>query len=80
MNLVYKSFFYGNLDKNGFNISYLLISRKIDHDFLFVENDFIFTVQTSRKMREIVGYRNIYDYINEYRYIFDFPEVARWNT
>jgi len=75
----YVSIFYGDVSPRGNRISYLLISRDIKHDFV-ISDDYFFVLQSIQKTRQINGFDEILRYLNEYRYIFDFPEVDFWNS
>lgn len=75
----YVSIFYGDVSPKGNRISYLLISRDIKHDFV-ISDDYFFVLQSIQKTRQINGFDEILRYLNEYRYIFDFPEVDFWNS
>lgn len=75
----YVSIFYGDVSPRGNRISYLLISRDIKHDFV-ISDDYFFVLQSIQKTRQINGFDEIFRYLNEYRYIFDFPEVDFWNS
>jgi hypothetical protein len=74
----YWSIFYGNTEPLGYKISYLLLSRNIKHDFVLYDKDYVFVLETSSKIREFTGFEAIYDYIESYKYIYDFPEISKW--
>jgi len=76
----YESFFYGDCSRSGYKISYLLLSRKIGHTFVYTDDRFVFSIKTTRLLREFVGFDEIFSYINRYGYIFDFPEINSWNS
>jgi hypothetical protein len=76
----YESLFYGDCSKNGYKISYLLLSRKIQHTFIYADDKFSFSIKTARLLREFIGFDEIFSYINRYGYIFDFPEINNWNS
>ena len=59
--------FYGTLCEKGYVISYLLIDKRIQHDFV-ITDDFILSVH---KIRDIFGYENIAEYLERYQYIAD---------
>ena len=71
-----QAIFYGNLEPQGYKISYLLISRKIKHDFVLYDDGLLFMMKTRRKVREFVGFQNIFTYLDNYKYLFDFPEIC----
>lgn len=75
----YCSFFYGDLDDKGYEISYLLVSRNIKHEYIYLTSDYLFVLKTQRKLREISGFDEIKTYIMQYAYIFEFPEVEQWH-
>lgn len=75
----YVSIFYGDISPKGNKISYLLISREIKHS-LVISDDYFFILSSIQKTRELVGFDEIFGYLNEYKYIFDFPEVDFWNS
>lgn len=75
----YVSIFYGDISPKGSKISYLLISREIKHS-LVISDDYFFILSSIQKTRELIGFDEIFRYLNEYRYIFDFPEVDFWNS
>lgn len=52
--------YYGGTDQIGFEISYLLLSYKINHDFVFMPDNNIIVVQN---IREIHGYEDIIQWI-----------------
>ena len=74
----YISIFYGNTEEPSFKISYLLISRNIRHDFVLIDDDCSFILKTNQRMREFFGFENIYAYLTNYKYIYDFPEIQTW--
>lgn len=74
----YESLFFGDLSEDGYKISYLLIKRNIKHSFII--SDFsLFVIQTKNSIIEISGFKDIFYYISNYRYIYDFPEIKKWN-
>lgn len=73
----YCSVFYGDVSSKGYKISYLLIYRGIDHDFVIFD-DYFLVIKTLNKVRELSGFEQICDYIEKYQYIYDFPEINIW--
>ena len=76
--ILYESSFYGDISPKGYQISYLLLDRHIKHRFILIDSDFIFTIKTAKKIREFIGFEEIVKYIQNYNYVFDFPEVENW--
>jgi hypothetical protein len=74
----YRSLFYGNADSGSFEISYILISRRIEHEFVLTEYDKSLVFETSSKKVELLGIIDILQYLNQYKYYFDFPEIKKW--
>lgn len=74
----YESLFYGDLSPQGYKISYILLDRHIQHNFVLIDTGFIFSIKTTRKLREFVGFEKIIRYLEEYGYLLDFPEVDKW--
>ena len=73
----YCSVFYGTLSSQGYKISYLLISRGINHNFI-ISDEYFLIIKSLRKVRELSGFEQICDYIEKYQYIFEFPEIRTW--
>ena len=59
--------FYGTVCSKGYYISYLLLERKIEHEFVLTD-DFILSVKT---IRDIGGYDRISQYLERYEYLVD---------
>jgi len=75
----YCSTFYGDISPFGYKISYLLISRNIRHDFV-LSSEYFFVLQSVQKTKQLAGFEDIWKYMSEYKYIFDFPEIDFWNS
>lgn len=60
--------FYGDVGPRGYDITYLLMERRISHDFVIVDGDFLLSVQ---EIRDVQGYERIRRYLEEYQYIVD---------
>lgn len=75
----YCSFFYGDLDDRGFEISFILLSRNLRHEYIHLSDDYLFVLKTNTKMREIAGFDEIKNYLSRYLYVFEFPEVEKWD-
>lgn len=75
----YESFFFGDCSDKGFAVSYLLISRKIKHTFIISDDIFSFSIITVNKNLQVNGFENIIIYLNNYIYVYDFPEISNWN-
>lgn len=73
----YYSSFYGDVTEKGYKISYLLIDRKIKHEFI-MSDVYIFVLKSVIKSKEISGFEQICSYLENYHYFFDFPEVGNW--
>ncbi len=73
----YYSALYGDVTEKGYKISYLLIDRKIKHEFI-ISDVYVFVLKSVVRSKEIVGFEQIYAYLENYRYFFDFPEVGNW--
>lgn len=61
-------FYYGDIDKNGYHISYLLLNYNIEHSFIFMPEKNIVVVNN---LKEIEGYDKIVHWIVSYEFIFD---------
>jgi hypothetical protein len=65
--------FYGDLSQQGFSVSYWLLSRKIEHEFVFFD-DMILSI---RKIRDIGGYDAIQRYIESLQWVIDIEASCR---
>lgn len=59
--------FYGTVCSKGYHISYLLLDRKIEHEFVLTD-DFILSIKA---IRDIGGYDRISQYLERYEYLVD---------
>lgn len=73
----YSSVFYGDLSNKGYKISFLLMSRRIKHEFILYD-DYYFIIKSLEREKELSGFEKIRDYIERYQYLLDFPEVNSW--
>lgn len=60
--------FYGDTGLRGYEVSYLLIERRIHHTFVPTDGDFILSLHL---IRDILGYYKIVRYLREYEFIAD---------
>ncbi len=63
-----KVWFYGDVSRYGFDISHLLMSKRIKHNFVYIDDYYILDIE---KVREITGPEEILYYLNNYKYVFD---------
>lgn len=75
----YKSIFYGDLSPRGYRLTYLLLQHKINHEFILFDHDYILCIETHLRTREFMGFDQIKNYIEGYKYLFEFPEITQWN-
>ncbi|MAG27487.1 hypothetical protein CMI47_18290 [Candidatus Pacearchaeota archaeon] len=63
-----KVLFYGDVSSYGYNISHLLLSNKIKHNFVYTLDYYILDIES---VREIIGPEEIIYYLKNFRYVFD---------
>lgn len=63
-----KVWFYGNISDYGYKISYMLLSQKIKHNFVYVDDYYILSIE---KVIDITGPNKILDYLKNYKYVLD---------
>lgn len=66
--------FYGDVSEKGYIISYILLRRNIEHNFIICDQ-FILSLFSQKEIR---GFDLISDYLNRFQYIIDFPEYKKW--
>jgi hypothetical protein len=74
----YQVILYAYVDKNSNELSYLLLYRKINHSFV-LDDKISMVIETCKRKRELMGFQQVLDYLQKYKYIFEFPEVETWN-
>jgi len=60
--------FYGNIVEYGYDISYILLDRKIAHNFVYIDDYYILSIE---KVIEITGPKEILFYLKNYKYVSD---------
>jgi len=73
----YSMIFYGDVSPQGYKISYLLITRKLVHDFVLSDNVGL-SIEAFRKLRTLDGFDIVHGYLERFLYVVDFPEVTEW--
>ena len=71
----YNIHFFGSTDKESYNISYILTNRRIKHEFIFSEFEKSLVIETVAKRVELLGVTESIDYLENYRYYYDFMEI-----
>jgi hypothetical protein len=68
MNQVIPVTFLGGLDYRGYEVTYLLYEKQIEHDFIYIEDDYILRLHG---LRDLQGFESIVEYLERYEYIAD---------
>ena len=63
-----KVLFYGDVSSYGYDISNLLLSKKIKHNFVYTSDYYILDIES---VREITGPEEIIYYLKSFKYVFD---------